>query len=195
MLALDVLGDIGIVDPSPIVARDLEVLPRKLAANLRVQRERLTDGIYGRRDAELLEQPKNAPDAGAGAVVVKAFGIQIALAHARLKTDNLVDVGLGSGVVVEHRPLGAFLVVEDEAQRERAVVPPWGTWTRAAIAYEVAFVGDALEPGLLDDVGSDISCQVVAAEKVRSNPPPFQVVILRAWTRKGSLAKPNVDSA
>ena len=151
VLALDVLGDGGIVEPAPVVARDLETLPGAIAADLRIERERLAHTENGRRHVQLLEEPQDAPDAGASAVVVKALGVVVALALARLDAANLMDVALGGGIAVLDRPFRALLVVEDEAQRERAPVTPGRARARAAVTNEVAIVHGAHGLEFLDD--------------------------------------------
>ena len=135
------LGHVLVVDPAPAVARDLEAGLDHRPAAAGVALERHADGVDRERQAALLEQPQDPPEAGAGAVFVDRLDVQIALANERRLAGDLVQIGLRRRVTVEHAGFAALLVVEHDAERQPGAVRPVGVRRMAAVADQIARIG------------------------------------------------------
>ena len=98
------------------------------------------DAVDGDRDGARGQQVVEAPEAGAGAVLVDRFHVPVALARPGLGAGDLGEEGLGGGVAVEEVVLAALLVVEDDLDGDVGAAGPVGEGRVAAVAVHVAWV-------------------------------------------------------
>src|SRR5262249_14845075 len=90
------------------------------------------------RQSVLREDPMHAPEPGAAPVLEHRLGVQVAPPDRRRRADDLVQERLGGRIALEGGILAAFLVVEDEVERDpRAVRPLRIGWLRP-VADEIS---------------------------------------------------------
>ena len=140
VLALGRLVDVLVADPAPAVRRDLVAVAQEGLDHRRVPLERHRDAEHRERHLALAEQAQEPPHARARAVLVERLHAHVARAE-RLGADDVREEGLRGRVAVDHGVLGAFLVVEDELQRDARAARPAGVRRMLAVAGEVAGVG------------------------------------------------------
>ena len=131
-------GKSQVVDPAPAVARHLPAGVDHRARGGRVALERLAHRVHGQRQAVILEDAVDAPEARAAAELEHRLGVEVAPADRRRRADDLVQVRLGLGVALERRPLAALLVVEHEAERQPRAARPVRVGRVLPVADEVA---------------------------------------------------------
>ena len=130
--------EVLVVDPAPAMARYLVTGLGHRLAGVGIEFQRTTD--CPRREAQVpfLEQPKDAPEAGAAAVLVHRLGREIAATHDRRAARRLGQEDFGGGITVQDRILSALLVVQNEAHRDTGVAGPLGIGGIGAVADQVA---------------------------------------------------------
>src|SRR5439155_26149798 len=121
----------------PAMARDLPARLDHRARSGGVALECLADPVHGQRQAVLREDPVDAPEPGAAPVLEHRLGVQIAATDRGRRAHDLVQERLRGGIALERRVLAAFLVVEDEAEREPRAARPPRIGRMLAIADEV----------------------------------------------------------
>src|SRR5262245_31621882 len=89
------------------------------------------------------EDAMHTPEADAAAELEHRLGVRVPAADSRGGADDLVQIRLRLGVALEHRPLAALLVVEDEAESEPGAPGPLRIRRGGAVADEVAVAHDA----------------------------------------------------
>ena len=108
---------------------------------LRVAGHGTRHAIDGQRHAAAREHPPQPPEAGACAVFVDRFHVEVALPGPGLRADDLRQQAFGRRIAVENRALPAFLVIQDELHGDARIARPARIRRRAPIAYEVARIG------------------------------------------------------
>src|SRR5262245_21531747 len=78
VLALVRLGELVMLHPAPAMRADVEACPADRRRGRRIALQRETAAEYGQRQAALLEQPQQPPEADAAAVFEHAVGGEIA---------------------------------------------------------------------------------------------------------------------
>jgi hypothetical protein len=141
MRPLLLLRHIVVVDPAPTVAGHLVSGLHHSPSHFGIALERHPDRVDREREAPLGEQAQDPPEAGASTVFVDRFDVEVAGARPRQVARNFVQIDLGGGVAVQHGGLTAFLVIEDEAQRQTGPVRPAGRRRIAPVADHIARIG------------------------------------------------------
>lgn len=103
--------------------------------------ERHGHGVAGEGQPPFLEQPQDAPEAGAGAVFVDRLHAHVALARDRLRPDDLRQEGLRRRIPVQDAVLAPLLVVEHELDGDPRPAGPAWVGRVAAVADQVAGIG------------------------------------------------------
>src|SRR5262249_11156458 len=93
-------------------------------------------GEDGARQPAPGEHAVQAPEAGAAAVLEHAFRAEVAAGEARGRA--LGQGGFARGVAIGHRALAAFLVVDDEIDRDVGAARPFGIGRVSPVAHEIA---------------------------------------------------------
>jgi hypothetical protein len=135
------LGHAVVVDPAPAVGGDLVAILDEGGRGFAVAFERHGDGEDRKREPALAKQPQDSPHPGAAAVLVERFHAHVPGARVGHGADDLGKEGLGGRIAMQHRALRAFLVVEDELQRDAGSARPVGVGRPSAVADEVARIG------------------------------------------------------
>ncbi len=108
------------------------------ARRLGMALERHRDGKDGHRNAALLEEAHEAPEAGPAAVFVDRLHAHMAPPDKGRSADDLGQEGLGSRVAVEDGVLAAFLVIDDDLQGEPSTRRPLRRRRMPTVAHHVA---------------------------------------------------------
>src|SRR5688572_18227489 len=137
VLALLVDRHVLVIDPAPAVARDLVPGLEHRLDRGRVALHRHRHAIDGERQLVAREQVEDAPDADARAVLVERLHRHVAHALERLRADDLGQERLRRLVAVQDRVLAAFLVVEDEVERDAPAAGPLYLRRPCAVADEI----------------------------------------------------------
>jgi hypothetical protein len=138
--ALDVLGHVLVVDPLEAMAGDLVAQLGERCADLGVALQRGGHAEHRERQAALLKFAQDAPDARARAVFVDALHAHVPLGVAG-RVEHLGEELLRARVAVQHTVFAAFLVVQHELHGNARAAGPAGVRRVAAVADEVARVG------------------------------------------------------
>lgn len=138
--ALDVLGHVAVVDPAPAVARHLPARGAHRARRVRVALQGLAHRVDGERHAVRRERAVEAPETGARTVGEHRLGVQVTPAHHGRRTDQFVKEPLRGAVAFKDALLPAFLVVEDETDRDTGPAGPRGMRRPGAVTDEVALI-------------------------------------------------------
>ena len=139
VIALGRFVDVLIRDPAPAVARDFVAIGEHRLDPGRIALERHGDAEDRHRDAALAKQAKDPPQPRARSILVERFHAHVSHREG-LRADDLGQERLRAGVAVKHRALRAFLVVEDELQRDTRTAGPACVGRMRAIADHVARV-------------------------------------------------------
>src|SRR5262249_7210128 len=105
-------------------------------AGLGIALERAGDGEDGAGQLAPGEHAMESPKADSAAVLEHALGAEVAALHARGRA--LGQAGLRHRIAVGHGLLAAFLVVDDEVDRDVRAARPPGIGRVAPVAHEVA---------------------------------------------------------
>ena len=123
--------------PAPAVAAHLVAAGDDGAGDLRVLLEGDGAGVEGGGDPGLLEEPQDAPNAGAGAVLEHRFHGEVAVALGQRVVAELGQPLLGR---IAHglRVFRAFLVVDHHRDGEARAIRPGNGRRIRAVANEIA---------------------------------------------------------
>ena len=130
--------EILVVDPAPAVARHLVAALGHRLAGGGVELQRAADRPRGEMHVAFAEQPQDAPEAGAAAVLELRFDREVAAALDRRAARRLAQKDLGRGVAVQDGVLAALLVVQHEADGDAGLARPLRIGRVGAVAHEVA---------------------------------------------------------
>ena len=139
VLTLGGLVDRLVVEPAQAMRGDLVPGLEERGAGLRIALQRERNAEYRQRQLAALEFAQDAPYASARSVLVDRLHAHVAGREA-FRADDFRKKPLGSGVAVENAVLGAFLVVEDELNRDPCAAGPRGRRGHATVADEIARV-------------------------------------------------------
>ena len=143
--AFSVFVHLLITDPAQAMRRDLVTQIEVCRHRLGVPLQRARDPEYRQRQIALLEDTQHAPKSRARAVFEEALHAHVA--HRKCGcADDLREEGFGRRISVENTILGAFLMIEDELQRDPRPVGPARMRRTAAVAAQVARIGHCRTP-------------------------------------------------
>ena len=128
---------VAVVDPAQAVGGDLPAGLLHRGELGRRAGERGGDAVDRHRDAPRDEEVAQAPEAGAGAVLVDRLHVPVALAGPGLGAGDLGEEALGGGVAVQQAVLAALLVVQHEAHGDLGAAGPVRIGRVAAVALHV----------------------------------------------------------
>ena len=103
----------------------------------RIPLERLGRDESRQRQAALVEQARDPPQACPAAIFVHALRSEVSVALGDTRRTDFRQRLLRPAVAVAHRILGAFLDVENEIQRQTRAAGPIGMRRFGAVADEV----------------------------------------------------------
>ena len=138
MVELLLEREVLVVDPAPAMARDLMAGFGHRLAGGGIEFERAADRPGGEAHVAFLEEPQDAPEAGAAAILVHRLGREVAAALDRRAARRLGQEDLGGGIAVQDRILPALLVIQHEADRDPGIARPLRMRRVGAVADQVA---------------------------------------------------------
>ena len=138
MLAFGLFGNILIFPPAQSVAGDFPVGFFHGGNGFRVARHGKRHAINGDGHVAAGEGAPQAPEAGAGAIFIDGFHIEVALALPGLRADNLGQQTFGRRIAVENAAFAAFLIVDHELHGDVRPSRPARIWRVAPITDEIA---------------------------------------------------------
>ena len=140
VLALFVQRHVPVFDPFEAVARDLPAggLHRRHLGGRARQRRR--HAIDRDRDVEAGEQPVKAPESGPRAVFVDGLHVPVPLARPGRGAHDLGKKRFRGGVPVEDAVLAAFLVVDDELDRDAGAAGPFRIGRLGPVTVQVSWI-------------------------------------------------------
>ena len=137
-VALGVAREILVVDPFQAMRGDFPAGVLHRGDRIGVARHGGRDGEDGDGNCARREQPVQPPKTGARAIFVDRLHVHVALPRPRLRADDLREEGFRRRVAMQDVVLAAFLVIDDELQRDARPARPIGVRRMGAVADHVA---------------------------------------------------------
>ncbi|MNK69774.1 hypothetical protein D3C87_891700 [compost metagenome] len=140
MLALFLFGKILVFQPAVTVAGDFpsRFLHRRNGFGVAGHGGR--HAINGGGDAETGEHAPQPPEAGARAIFIDRFHVQVALTRPGLRTDDFRQQRFRRLVIIENAALAALLVIDDELHGDARTARPFRIGNIAAVAHQITGV-------------------------------------------------------
>ena len=135
-----------IIDPAIAVRGDFMAVRQRPLDHRRMAFHRHRHGKQRQRHAAVAEQVEETPHAGTRAIFIDRFHRHVARALERRRADDLGQEHFGCRIAVEHRVLGAFLVIQHELDGDPGVARPARMRRRGAVADHVARIAHPASP-------------------------------------------------
>ena len=139
VLALDVLGNILVMDPAPAMACNLVALFDTGLGELRMPLHRHRHREHGQRQAATFELAQDAPAADAGAIFVDRLHTEVAIGITR-GADDLGQELLRTAVAMQDAILAALLNIQHELHGDAGISRPACLGWIAAVADQIAWI-------------------------------------------------------